>query len=162
MRECFITALGDGVKITDQRVPGAVLNGTDYVVLDCLYKVKPDETKGLVVTWYFNSSPSPAYQWIQGQPPRTIGPLRSRINLGYAAPTDDELSKYRALYIIRPTIELSGDYKCVVSTYTDEDFMIKKMTVYGESDSCCIAMYIAQILVRVSHSRNLVQEYYSN
>uniref|UniRef100_A0A2S2Q2N4 Ig-like domain-containing protein n=1 Tax=Sipha flava TaxID=143950 RepID=A0A2S2Q2N4_9HEMI len=126
-----LDALSNGVKITDQRVPGAVLNGTEYVVLDCVYKVKPDETEGLVVTWYFNNSPSPTYQWIPGQPPRTIGPLRSRINLGYAAPTDDALAKYRALYIIRPTIELSGDYKCVVSTYTDEDFMIKKMTVYA-------------------------------
>lgn len=123
----------DRVTITEQRVPGAVLNGTDYVILDCVYRLKPDATQGLVVTWYFNNSPSPAYQWIPGGPPRTIGPLRRRIWLEYAAPTDDELAKYRALYIVRPTIELTGNYKCVVSTYTDEDFMIKKMTVYGES-----------------------------
>lgn len=122
----------DSVTITDQRVPGAVLNGTDHVVLDCVYRVKPEATRGLVVTWYFNNSPSPAYQWIPGEPPRSIGPLRSRILLGYEAPTDDELAKYRALYIVRPTIELTGNYKCVVSTYSDEDFMIKKMTVYGK------------------------------
>jgi len=110
-----------------------VLNGTEHVVLDCVYTVKPDATRGLVVTWYFNNSPSPMYQWISGQPPRTIGPLKSRIRLGYEATADDDaLAKYRALYISRPTIELTGYYKCVVSTYTDEDFMIKEMTVYGE------------------------------
>lgn len=38
----------------------------------------------------------------------------------------------RALHIIKPTIELSGDYRCVVSTYHDEDFMIKRMIVYCE------------------------------
>lgn len=126
------TAVVDSVTITDQRVPSAVLNGTEYVVLDCVYKVKPEEAQGLVITWYFNNSPSPAYQWIQGQPPRAIGPLKNHIRLGFAAPTDDALAKYRALYIIRPTTELTGNYKCVVSTYNDEDFMIKKMIVYGE------------------------------
>jgi len=125
-------AVVDSVTITDQRVPSAVLNGTEYVVLDCVYRVKPEEAEGLVITWYFNNSPSPAYQWIQGQPPRAIGPLKNHIRLGFAAPTDDVLAKYRALYIIRPTIELTGNYKCVVSTYNDEDFMIKKMIVYGE------------------------------
>lgn len=125
-------ANADSVTIMDQRVPNAVLNGTECVVLDCVYRVRPDATEGLVVTWYFNNSPSPAYQWIPGQLPRTIGPLKSRIRLDYVASADDALAKYRALYIVRPTIELTGNYKCVVSTYVDEDFMIKKMTVYGE------------------------------
>jgi hypothetical protein len=29
---------------------------------------------------------------------------------------------YRALYISNPTTELWGDYKCLVSTFDDEDF----------------------------------------
>lgn len=121
------------VLITEQRVPGAVLNGTEHVLLDCVYKLKPEEAEGLVITWYFNNSPSPAYQWIPGEPPRIVGgPLRKRIRLGYEVPTDDPLAKYRALYIVRPTIELTGNYRCVVSTYLHEDFMIKKMIVYGE------------------------------
>jgi len=125
-------AIVHSVIITEHKVPKAVLNGTEHVVLDCVYTVKPDATRGLVVTWYFNNSPSPVYQWISGQPPRTIGPLKSRIRLGYEATADDDLAKYRALYISRPTTELTGYYKCVVSTYSDEDFMIKEMTVYGE------------------------------
>lgn len=43
---------------------------------------------------------------------------------------------HRALYIVHPTTELSGEYKCFVSTFTDEDFMIKKMIVYGEKNHC--------------------------
>lgn len=121
------------VTITEQNVPPAILNGSEYVVLDCVYKLKPDEVEGLVVTWYFNNSPSPAYQWIPGHAPRVVGgPLRNRIRLGYAVPTDDPLAKYRALYIVKPTIELTGNYRCVVSTYRHEDFMIKKMIVYGK------------------------------
>lgn len=39
---------------------------------------------------------------------------------------------HRALYILTPTTELSGEYKCSVSTFTDEDFMIGKMVVIGK------------------------------
>jgi hypothetical protein len=39
---------------------------------------------------------------------------------------------HRALYITNPTTELSGEYKCFVSTFDDEDFMTKKMVVFGE------------------------------
>jgi hypothetical protein len=39
---------------------------------------------------------------------------------------------HRALFISNPTTELSGEYKCVVSTFDDEDFMTKKMVVFGE------------------------------
>lgn len=143
----FSIAIVDSVTITEQRVPGAVLNGSEHAILDCLYRVKPGATEGLVVTWYFNNSPSPAYQWIPGQPPRAIGPLRSRVRLDYAAPTDDELAKYRALYIVRPTTELSGNYKCVVSTYTDEDFMIKRMTVYGRLNVITVAAVLQTVII---------------
>jgi hypothetical protein len=39
---------------------------------------------------------------------------------------------HRALYITNPTTELSGEYKCFVSTFDDEDFMTKKMVVFGK------------------------------
>uniref|UniRef100_A0A1B6EFC0 Ig-like domain-containing protein n=1 Tax=Clastoptera arizonana TaxID=38151 RepID=A0A1B6EFC0_9HEMI len=38
---------------------------------------------------------------------------------------------HRAMYILNPTTELSGEYKCFVSTFYDEDFMIKKMIVFS-------------------------------
>ncbi|VVC34895.1 Immunoglobulin-like domain,Immunoglobulin-like fold, partial [Cinara cedri] len=127
----LLTARLNSVIILEQKVPAAVLNGSEYVVLDCLYRLNPNKTEGLSVTWYFNNSPSLTYQWIPGFEVQTMGPLKSHILAGYKVNTDDELAKYRAVYIIRPTIELTGNYKCVVSTFYDEDFMIKKMTVYA-------------------------------
>lgn len=38
----------------------------------------------------------------------------------------------RAIEIITPTTELSGEYKCLVSTFDKEDSRSKKMVVYGE------------------------------
>ncbi|XP_050439031.1 uncharacterized protein LOC126844696 [Adelges cooleyi] len=120
----------ESVAITELRVPSTVPNGTKGVVLDCMYNIKENETAGLVITWYFNDSPTPSYQWIPDQAPRSLGPLRKRIQLDYAV-TNNPLTKHRALYIIQPTIELTGNFKCVVSTYKDEDFMFKRMIVYA-------------------------------
>ncbi|PSN52838.1 hypothetical protein C0J52_09678 [Blattella germanica] len=128
---------GNGsVQIKDLRVPPTVKNGSRYALLDCEYTLKPDELNadaysGLVVKWYFNNSPSPVYQWIPGQKPQDLGVLRGKLDLSHRA-SDHGATMHRALYIPNPTTELSGDYKCLVSTFSDEDFMTKKMVVYGE------------------------------
>jgi len=69
--------------------------------------------------------------FISGKPPQDLGILKKRLDLSYRA-TDHLASMHRALYINRPTTELSGDYKCLVSTFKEEDFMVKKMVVFGE------------------------------
>lgn len=104
------------------------------MVLDCEYSLRPEElssNSGLVVKWFFNVSPAPVYQWIVGQKPQDLDILRGRLKLDYKA-SAHVATMYRALYIVNPTTELSGEYKCAVYTFTDEDFMIKKMVVYGE------------------------------
>ncbi|XP_050530077.1 uncharacterized protein LOC126899326 isoform X2 [Daktulosphaira vitifoliae] len=119
-----------GVTLTELRVPTSVMAGVKSgVVLDCLYTLRP-KSIGLVVAWYFNNSARPVYQWIPGQKPLSIGVFRHRANLDYRA-SDNNETMHRALHIINPTIELTGDYRCVVSTYHDEDFMIKRMIVYS-------------------------------
>ena len=40
--------------------------------------------------------------------------------------------KHRALKILNPTTELSGTYRCKVSSFVDEDFMQRRMIVYGK------------------------------
>ena len=44
----------------------------------------------------------------------------------------DQFRKHRAIKILNPTTELTGIYKCKVSSFVDEDFMQKPMIVYGE------------------------------
>ncbi|KAK7575776.1 hypothetical protein V9T40_012062 [Parthenolecanium corni] len=123
------------VSITDLRVPPYVKNGTNNAaILDCLYSLRPEEQSadsGLVVKWFFNKSPNPVYQWIHNQKPQGLGVLKGRLWLDYRA-SDNNATAYRALYILNPTVELSGEYKCIVSTNVDEDFSIKRMIVWGE------------------------------
>ena len=126
-----------GIQITDLRVPSAVRNNSgSAALLDCEYTLKPaeiagDRFSGLVVKWYFNNSPSPVYQWIPGQKPQDLGILKGKLDLSHRA-SDNGATVHRALYIPNPTTELSGEYKCLVSTFDDEDFMTKKMVVFGE------------------------------
>jgi hypothetical protein len=124
------------VQIKVLRVPPSVRNGSRSALLDCEYTLKPaeiagDRFSGLVVKWYFNSSPSPVYQWIPGQKPQDLGILKGRLDLSHRA-SSNVATMHRALYIPNPTTELTGEYKCLVSTFDDEDFMTKKMVVYGE------------------------------
>ncbi|XP_049828115.1 uncharacterized protein LOC126267190 isoform X1 [Schistocerca gregaria] len=141
---CLIHAGVVGVTITDMRVPSEVRNGsTAAVVLDCEYSLRPEEQgadSGLVVKWFFNNSPEPVYQWIPGQKPQDLGILRGRLKLAHRASTS-HASMHRALYIVRPTTELSGEYRCSVSTFKDEDFMTKKMIVYATEKSLRLQPY---------------------
>ncbi|KAI5740586.1 hypothetical protein M8J76_005281 [Diaphorina citri] len=122
------------VQITDLRVPSLVRNGSaSHALLDCEYSLSQEESgpnSGLVVKWFFNDSPSPVYQWIPGKHPQDLDILKGRLNLDYKA-SNHKSTMHRALYINNPTTELSGNYKCVVSTFDDEDFMNKKMTVFA-------------------------------
>ncbi|XP_075227710.1 uncharacterized protein LOC142328097 isoform X2 [Lycorma delicatula] len=122
-----------GVQITDLRVPPSVRNGSASVLLDCEYTLRPDETStdsGLVVKWFFNKTPAPVYQWIPGNKPQELGILKGRLNLDHRA-SHHPATMHRALYILNPTTDLAGEYKCAVSTFDDEDFMIKTMIVYA-------------------------------
>ena len=67
--------------------------------------------------------------------PQTMGSLfKNRIDLSYVAENGraGEYERHRAIKILRPTTELSGLYKCKVSSFVDEDFLTARMTVFGE------------------------------
>lgn len=60
------------------------------------------------------------------------GILKGRLNLNYSASRDIN-SVHRALHIIQPGPDLSGNYTCTVSTLNGEDSKTKGMLVLGES-----------------------------
>ncbi|XP_046684861.1 uncharacterized protein LOC124370611 [Homalodisca vitripennis] len=129
----FISSAIEGVQITGLFVPPEVQNGSDHAVLDCEYSLRPEElqpSSGLVVKWFYNNSPAPVYQWIPGNKPQDLGVLKGRLSLEYRA-SQHNGTAHRALYIIQPTTDLSGEYKCAVSTFHEEDFMNKRMLVYA-------------------------------
>ena len=60
-----------------------------------------------------------------------IGAMRGKIDLDYDI-SPDPSERHRALYLYWPTIEMTGEYTCKVSTLQNEVSQTKKMTVYGK------------------------------
>lgn len=128
------------IKAVTTVLPLVIKNGTvDNAVLDCDYALNDEDYAtneknpgGLVVKWFFNNDPAPVYQWIHSKKPQGLGVLNGKLNLEYRI-SDDNATMYRALQIINPTTELSGEYKCTVSTFNDERSQTRKMIIYGMS-----------------------------
>lgn len=121
------------MKIVKIVVPEIIQYGVqDAVILDCDYNVTGNNTAGLVVKWFFRNKTRPVYQWIAAQKPQDMGILRGRVDLTYRA-SSDPYKMHRAMRIVKPNTDISGEYTCVVSTFMEEDQKTKQMIVFGES-----------------------------
>ncbi|RWS28066.1 hypothetical protein B4U80_03573 [Leptotrombidium deliense] len=122
------------VRIHKIHVPSYVENGTNSnIVLDCVYTLDAKEDWQLVVKWWWNDDPVPIYQWIPEFGARTAsGRYEHKINLDYFIETGDALTKYRAINILSPTTDLSGVYRCDVSSMKSQASKESVMIVYGK------------------------------
>lgn len=102
-------------------------NSGQPAILDCNYSFRTHDTD-FELKWLLNEEV--VYRWTPNHAPQAIGIMKDRLDLQYKA-TDEPKSAYRAMKIINPTTDISGEYKCVVSTFTDEDFSMRNMTVFG-------------------------------
>lgn len=120
------------VKIAQLYTPGPIKNGSLHpAVLDCDFSYDENEKESVVVKWFVQGQVEPVYQWIpQEGPPQGLGPLRGRLDLDYRV-SEDNFTMHRALRIIRPTAELSGDYRCSVSSFVSEDSKTARFIVYS-------------------------------
>ncbi|KZC13796.1 hypothetical protein WN55_05699 [Dufourea novaeangliae] len=119
--------------IKSVNVPETVKAGdTDYVILDCDYDFENTPSKGLVVKWFFNTNEL-AYQWIYGRSPLAGELTEKYVDLMYEA-SDDPYTKYRAMKLNKPGIDLTGDYTCVISTFADERSASASMVVYSTEE----------------------------
>lgn len=123
------------LEIRNLVVPEVVQNGTkSSIVLDCDYELDdPSAKDGLVVKWFFRNNPTPVYQWIVGKKPQAFGLFKSRLNLSHRA-SNEETKAHRAMMILNPTIELTGEYMCLVSNFESEKSEVKNMTVFVKED----------------------------
>lgn len=118
------------VKIVKLAVPEIIQYGVqDAITLDCDYNVT--NTNGLVLKWFFRNKIRPVYQWIPGQKPQDLGILKGRVDLLYRA-SSDPIKMHRALRIVKLNTDISGDYTCVVSTFSGEESKTKQMIVFGK------------------------------
>ncbi|RWS25770.1 hypothetical protein B4U80_09388 [Leptotrombidium deliense] len=123
------------IKIKSLLVPERIENGTeDSVILDCIYTWDEDDGKTLVVKWFLDNDPEPIYQWIPEYDSRNPSKrYEQKINMDFAVHSiskNVQLTKYRAINIIRPSTELSGMYSCHVMSLLSQDSREKKMLVY--------------------------------
>ena len=120
------------VRIRELNVPALVEDGSENILLDCDYDYEENEKVQLEIKWYFNSEPTPFYQWVpeKNARPQIIGDkFRHHVDLDHVVHTDSH-KRHRALLLKRPTTELSGVYTCKVSSLISEDTQRKRMIVY--------------------------------
>lgn len=136
-----------GIKITDLNVPNVVKNNTNRpLTLDCDYSVESEDSE-LVLQWFLNGNL--VYQWIPPHQPQSLGVFKvnpvpffiltvtiatyqDRLKVGYKS-SNDSKTMYRALKILNPTTNMSGKYKCSVSSLKGHAARAKKMIVMGKS-----------------------------
>lgn len=127
----LLPAATHSLEIVEIKGPSYVVNGSkSQLVLDCQYELTDNDKEGMVVKWYYNRQPFPVYQWIPNNVPQDLGILKGRLNLNYQVSTD-VYSKHRALAILNPTTELTGEYTCWISSFSSEDFERKQLIVYA-------------------------------
>lgn len=115
------------LKIKQVTIPDTVREGKkDFVILDCDYDLEGTSSTLLVVKWWYfkddKSSPDDgyvAYQWIYGRQPTAEPSFQKYIDVQYKA-SEDPYTMYRAMKLINPSVDLTGTYKCDISTVADE------------------------------------------
>ncbi|XP_022241860.1 uncharacterized protein LOC111085817 isoform X1 [Limulus polyphemus] len=133
---CFILGVRlaglAALQITRLSVPPCIQSGSqESVVLDCEYNLT-EKDKSMVVKWFLNNDPEPIYQWIPELNSRHFSyRLEGRVNMKYTVSPSDDYTKYRAIKILRPTIDLSGLYTCTVGSLSGSDSKEKLMIVYS-------------------------------
>ncbi|XP_069356556.1 uncharacterized protein [Maniola hyperantus] len=128
----FLVLCAQCVAVNIQRieVPPLVEVGTEAVILDCQYKTNNASPPGLVMKWFFNGSSGLVYQWIPPLRPQFIGLLKGKVDLDFRI-SEEPLQAYRAIKILKPSTDLSGNYTCVVSSFLEEDKQTRPMIVYS-------------------------------
>lgn len=123
------------VEILSMDVPSVVEAGSGDIILDCDFKYTEEEKSQLDIKWYFNNDPNPIFQWLPGRVPQIISDqFKKHLDVAYEV-DDDIFTKHRALRIMNPEPQFSGNYRCKVSSFVDEDFNQKELLVYAPPSS---------------------------
>ena len=129
-----ICVSSEAVSIHELKIPRAVEVGSENVVLDCNYDYDVAEEAGLEVKWYFNREPAPFFQWIAGlqdsQPQLIDARFQGKIDLDYRGGASN-YTKYRALLLHSPSLDMAGTYTCKVSSLVSEAIEEADMVVYA-------------------------------
>ncbi|KAH7945283.1 hypothetical protein HPB49_009030 [Dermacentor silvarum] len=102
--------------------------------LDCQYRCNESDSK-LVVKWFFNGETQPFYQWIaELEDPVVTDRYADVIDMDRShAPGGAEACNMHTwhLRLVKPTIDMSGKYRCEVLTLANQDSAEASMMVFA-------------------------------
>ncbi|XP_047356705.1 uncharacterized protein LOC124951832 isoform X1 [Vespa velutina] len=123
----------DASIIESINVPSVVHNGTGPIELSCIYKIDENEN-GLVIKWYHELDQ--IYQWIPPLPPQDTGIIANYSK--YPMENLREPERRSIIYLKMITLDMSGEYMCVVKTFHSEHTKAARMIVYVPESSAKI------------------------
>lgn len=88
------------------------------LVFDCEYELDESRSKGFVLKWKHNDLQ--IYQWIPSKKPVALTSFKGHVDLDYSV-SDGRFQKYRALKLINPMANFTGNYSCSVQTFEEND-----------------------------------------
>jgi hypothetical protein len=103
-----------------------ILSAPEFL-LDCDYDVG-DRENGLVVKWLFNNQL--VYQWIPPRLPTSLSIFKNKTKSNFTI-SEDPLKKYRAVAVMKPTLNFSGEYSCSVQTFQSSDKKSATLQIIG-------------------------------
>ncbi|KAK6631995.1 hypothetical protein RUM44_007025 [Polyplax serrata] len=99
------------------------------IIADCMWSCPTHTDTPLPNQYVSNCVPNINYGITGNKSPDLKS--KGKLNLKYKA-SDEAKKMYRALQILNPSPELSGEYKCTVSTFEKEESQSKKMVIFGK------------------------------
>ncbi|XP_053670482.1 uncharacterized protein LOC128720810 isoform X2 [Anopheles nili] len=140
---CVLLGACSAVKIINLKVPPTYLldqtsKTPDPLILDCEYEVD-DSEKGFVLKWLLDGQP--VYQWIPSKNPFPFQSFKNRIDTSYVV-SQEHLHKHRAMAIIKPLANFTGEYMCIVQTYTSIDRKSAKLKIIVRESKFDLSYYL--------------------
>ncbi|CAG2100241.1 unnamed protein product [Medioppia subpectinata] len=99
------------------------------VVLDCQFEMDERWDTMAILKWYHKGDPTSIYQWIISKDRREYSDkIEPFVDKNYSI--DDKLTKFRAIRLINPPINLSGEYECSVQSMDGHDSKSTQLIIY--------------------------------
>ncbi|XP_055528842.1 uncharacterized protein LOC129720935 isoform X4 [Wyeomyia smithii] len=140
---CLLFGVCSSVKITSLKVPSTYLldknsKNPDPLILDCEYEVDENE-KGFVLKWFLDGQP--VYQWIPTKNPFPFQAFKNRVDTSYVV-SQERLHRHRAMAIIKPLANFTGEYACMVQTFASIDRKSAKLKIIVQESKFDLNYYL--------------------
>jgi len=137
----FLSTGVNSLSLEGVSAPSSHPAGEDLII-SCDYSYQRAESDQLVLTWYFNGSSIPIYQWVPSleQGPQVIHQMfKDSLDLTYETAEEDKFKKHSALRIVNPDQRFAGNYKCRLSTFLQEVSHSKDVSIFVPPSSISLA-----------------------